>query len=68
MSCTSSPTSSSVAVSLRQAEKRGIRIIGTNHFMPENMIEHTLLPKPAGLAGARSSGTTAAKTFRLAEA
>jgi glycosyltransferase involved in cell wall biosynthesis len=28
-----------------EAEKRGIRIIGTNHFMPENMLEFTMLPK-----------------------
>jgi len=28
-----------------QAQKRGIRIVGTNHFMPENMLEHTLIPK-----------------------
>jgi glycosyltransferase involved in cell wall biosynthesis len=28
-----------------EAEKRGIRIIGTNHFMPENMLEFTLIPK-----------------------
>jgi glycosyltransferase involved in cell wall biosynthesis len=28
-----------------EAEKRGIRIVGTNHFMPENMLEFTLLPK-----------------------
>ncbi|SIN77398.1 glycosyltransferase [Agromyces cerinus] len=27
-----------------EAQKRGIRIIGTNHFMPENMLEFTLLP------------------------
>ena len=27
-----------------EAAKRGIRIIGTNHFMPENMLEFTLLP------------------------
>ena len=27
-----------------EAEKRGIRIVGTNHFMPENMLEFTLLP------------------------
>ncbi len=26
------------------AAKRGIRIVGTNHFMPENMLEFTLLP------------------------
>jgi glycosyltransferase involved in cell wall biosynthesis len=28
-----------------QAQKRGIRLVGTNHFMPENMLEFTLLPK-----------------------
>ena len=28
-----------------EAQKRGIRIIATNHVMPENMIEFTLLPK-----------------------
>jgi glycosyltransferase involved in cell wall biosynthesis len=28
-----------------EAEKRGIRIVGTNHFMPENLLEFTLLPK-----------------------
>ena len=28
-----------------EAEKRGIRIVGTNHFMPENMLEFTLLPR-----------------------
>ncbi|CAD5999602.1 glycosyltransferase [Agreia sp. COWG] len=27
-----------------EAEKRGIRIVGTNHFMPENLLEFTLLP------------------------
>ena len=27
-----------------EAAKRGIRIVGTNHFMPENMLEFTLLP------------------------
>lgn len=28
-----------------EAKKRGIRIVATNHFMPENLIEHTGLPK-----------------------
>ena len=28
-----------------EAAKRGIRVIGTNHFMPENMLEFTLIPK-----------------------
>jgi hypothetical protein len=26
----------------KEAELRGIRIIGTNHFMPENMLQFTL--------------------------
>jgi len=28
-----------------QAQKRGIRVIATNHVMPENMLEFTLVPK-----------------------
>ncbi|WP_228508682.1 glycosyltransferase [Herbiconiux sp. VKM Ac-1786] len=28
-----------------EAEKRGIRIVGTNHFMPENMLAFTGIPK-----------------------
>ena len=28
------------------ARARGIRVVATNHTMPENMIEHTTLPKP----------------------
>ena len=28
-----------------EAAKRGIRVIGTNHFMPENMLEFTLIPR-----------------------
>lgn len=28
-----------------EAAKRGIRVVGTNHFMPENMLEFTLIPK-----------------------
>ncbi|MEI5582458.1 MULTISPECIES: glycosyltransferase [unclassified Agromyces] len=28
-----------------EAQKRGIRIIGTNHMMPENMLEFSLIPK-----------------------
>lgn len=27
-----------------EGEKRGIRIIGTNHVMPENVLDHTALP------------------------
>lgn len=28
-----------------EAQKRGIRIVGTNHMMPENMLEFSLIPK-----------------------
>lgn len=28
-----------------QAQKRGIRVVATNHVMPENMLEFTLIPK-----------------------
>lgn len=29
-----------------EGQKRGIRIIGTNHFMPENLLEYTLIIPP----------------------
>ena len=51
----------------RQAAKRGIRIVATNHFMPENMIEHTLLPKFLRARAIKMAWRDAAKTFRLAE-
>ena len=52
----------------RQATKRGIRVIGTNHFMPENMIEHTLLPNFLRRTAISLAWKDAAKTFRLCEA
>src|SRR5690606_1457477 len=52
----------------RQARKRGIRVIGTNHFMPENMIEHTLLPKFLRRTAINLAWKDASKTFRLCEA
>lgn len=52
----------------RQAAKRGIRIIATNHFMPENMIDHTLLPKALQRTAIRLAWNDAATTFRFAEA
>lgn len=51
----------------RQAAKRGIRIVATNHFMPENMIDHTLLPKFLQRTAIRLAWNDAAKTFRFAE-
>lgn len=52
----------------RQATKRGIRVIGTNHFMPENMIEHTLLPKFLRRTAISAAWKDAARTFTLCEA
>lgn len=52
----------------RQARLRGIRVIGTNHFMPENMIEHTLLPKFLRRKAIQIAWNDASKTFALCEA
>lgn len=52
----------------REAAARGIRIIATNHFMPENMIEHTLLPKFLRTTAIKLAWDDAAKTFDYAEA
>ena len=51
----------------RQAAKRGTRVIATNHFMPENMIEHTLLPHFLRRTAIRMAWADAAKTFAFAE-
>ncbi|TQL47874.1 glycosyltransferase involved in cell wall biosynthesis [Homoserinimonas aerilata] len=52
----------------REAHKRGIRVIATNHFMPENMIEHTLLPKFLRQTAIRLAWRDASRTFALCEA
>jgi glycosyltransferase involved in cell wall biosynthesis len=51
-----------------EAQRRGIRIIGTNHFMPENMLEFTLLPKPVQQSVVRMVWRAAYRTFSRAEA
>jgi glycosyltransferase involved in cell wall biosynthesis len=51
-----------------EAQKRGIRIIGTNHFMPENMLEHTLLPKSLQQKAIQMAWLAARRTFGRAEA
>ncbi|WP_426515009.1 glycosyltransferase [Diaminobutyricibacter sp. McL0618] len=51
-----------------EAEKRGIRIIGTNHFMPENMLEFTLLPKWIQEWAIGLAWKAARRTFGRAEA
>lgn len=52
----------------RQARKRGIRVIATNHFMPENLIQHTLLPRFTHELAVRIAWNDAAKTYHLCEA
>ncbi|CAN5274833.1 hypothetical protein BH09ACT3_BH09ACT3_14900 [soil metagenome] len=52
----------------RQATKRGIRVVATNHFMPENLMEHSMLPKVLQRTAARLVWTDAAKTYRLTSA
>ena len=52
----------------RQAAKRGIRVIATNHFMPENLIEHTLLPRFLRNTAIRIAWNDAEKTYHLCEA
>ncbi|WP_241976125.1 MULTISPECIES: glycosyltransferase [Cryobacterium] len=51
-----------------EAKKRGIRIIGTNHFMPENMLEFTLLPKGLHERLIKGAWRAARRTFGRAEA
>jgi glycosyltransferase involved in cell wall biosynthesis len=50
-----------------QAQKRGIRVIGTNHFMPENLLEHTLLPNFLRAPAVRAAWAAAARSFGRAE-
>ena len=45
MSCTSSHTSWSGRGLAIEANKRGIRVVATNHTMPDNMMQFTLIPK-----------------------
>lgn len=52
-----------------QAEKRGIRIVGTNHFMPENMLEHTaVIPKFIWPWATSQAWKAAARSFGRAQA
>jgi glycosyltransferase involved in cell wall biosynthesis len=51
-----------------QAKKRGIRIIGTNHFMPENLLEHSLFPKFTWEFATKTAWRAAARSFGRAEA
>ncbi len=51
-----------------EAKKRGIRIVGTNHFMPENLLEFTLLPKAWQEWAITLAWKAAKRTFGRAEA
>lgn len=50
-----------------EAQKRGIRIIGTNHFMPENMLEHTMIPQILQRRAIKMAWMAARRTFGRAE-
>ncbi|HEV7948524.1 MAG TPA: glycosyltransferase, partial [Glaciihabitans sp.] len=51
-----------------QAVKRGIRVIGTNHFMPENMLEFTKIPKRFQQAAINAAWRAASRSFGRAQA
>jgi glycosyltransferase involved in cell wall biosynthesis len=51
-----------------EAQKRGIRIVGTNHFMPENLMQFSLVPKGFQDRLVRALWKDAKHTFRRAEA
>jgi glycosyltransferase involved in cell wall biosynthesis len=51
-----------------EAEKRGIRIVGTNHFMPENLMQFSLVPKGFQDNLIRALWKDAEHTFARAEA
>lgn len=50
------------------AVERGIRLIGTNHFMPENLLEHTKLPKFIHNFAVKQAWAAAQRSFVRAEA
>src|SRR3954447_9518177 len=50
-----------------EAEKRGIRIVATNHVMAENVVEFTLLPKFLQKIFVKLSWADARKSFDRAE-
>lgn len=50
------------------AKRRGIRLVATNHFMPENLIEHTPLPKFIWPLATRLAWLDAARLYRRAAA
>ena len=51
-----------------EAHARGIRVVATNHFMPENLLEYAPLPRAVIPTAIRIAWNDAAKTYRLADA
>jgi glycosyltransferase involved in cell wall biosynthesis len=52
-----------------EGQKRGIRLVGTNHFMPENLLEYTLvIPKFFEKKAVKLAWDAADRTFRRAAA
>jgi len=51
-----------------EGAKRGIRLIGTNHFMPENLLDFALIPKFLQNWAVKLAWAAAARTFGRAEA
>jgi len=52
----------------RQAKLRGIPVVATNHFMPENLIEHSPLPNWLNRWVAKLEWADAAKTYSMVSA
>lgn len=52
----------------REAHDRGIRIIATNHFMPENLLEYTPFGRFTLPIALKIAWNDAARTYRLADA
>jgi glycosyltransferase involved in cell wall biosynthesis len=51
-----------------EGQKRGVRLIGTNHFMPENLLEYTaILPKSLKPWAVKLAWDAADRSFRRAE-
>jgi glycosyltransferase involved in cell wall biosynthesis len=52
----------------REAKERGIRLIATNHFMPENLLEYAPFGEHTLPIALKVAWGDAAKTYRLADA
>ncbi|WIE76911.1 glycosyltransferase [Curtobacterium sp. MCSS17_007] len=53
---------------VQEAHERGIRIVGTNHFMPENLLEYVPFGRRTLPIALKVAWNDAAKTYRLADA